>query len=78
LGIGNAWNAWGYSAFHAAEMGFGNADEGEFDFNTALPEVSDLSKFEPPRYGVQRTIVVRVQFGCTTGNFIQLSGGQVK
>ena len=62
LGIGNAWNAWGYSAFHAAEMGFGNADEGEFDLNTELPEVSDLSKFEPPRYGVQRTIVVRVQF----------------
>ena len=62
LGIGNAWNGWGYSAFHAAEMGFGNADEGEFDLNTELPEVSNLSNFEPPRYGVQRTIVVRVQF----------------
>jgi len=62
LGIGNAWNAWGYSAFHAAEMGFGNTDDGEFDLNTELPEVSNLSNFEPPRYGVQRTIVVRVQF----------------
>jgi signal transduction histidine kinase len=63
LGIGNAWNAWGYSAFHAAEMGFGNTDEGEFDLNTELLEVSNhLSNFEPPRYGVQRTIVVRVQF----------------
>ncbi len=65
LGIGNAWNAWGYSAFHAAEMGFGNVDEGEFDLidlNIELPEVSNLSNFEPPRYGAQRTIVVRVQF----------------
>ena len=62
LGIGNAWNAWGYSAFNTAEMGFGNADKGEFDLNSKLAEVSYLSSFEPPRYGVQRTIVVRVQF----------------
>ena len=62
LGIGNAWNAWGYSAFHAAEMGFGNETEGEFDLDSEMPEVSNLSRFEPPRYGVQRTFVVRVQF----------------
>ena len=62
LGIGNAWNAWGYSAFNAVETGFGNAKEGEFDLNSKLPEVTKLSVFEPPRFGVQRTIVVRVQF----------------
>lgn len=62
LGIGNAWNAWGYSAFNTAEMGFGNADEGEFSLNSKLAEVSALSSFELPRFGLQRTIVVRVQF----------------
>ena len=62
LGIGNAWNAWGYSAFNTAEMGFGNADKGEFDLNSKLAEVSYLSSFELPRLGVRRTIVVRVQF----------------
>ena len=62
LGIGNAWNAWGYSAFNAVETGFGNADKGEFDLNSELPEVTKLSVFEPPRFGVQRTIVIRVQF----------------
>ena len=62
LGIGNAWNAWGYSAFNAVETGFGNAKEGEFDLNSKLPEVTKLSVFEPPRFGVQRTMVVRVQF----------------
>ncbi|MCX6871009.1 MAG: histidine kinase, partial [Verrucomicrobia bacterium] len=62
LGIGNAWNAWGYSAFNAVETGFGNAKEGEFDLNSKLPEITKLSVFEPPRFGVQRTMVVRVQF----------------
>lgn len=62
LGIGNAWNAWGYSAFRAAETGLGNETDGEVDLNSELAEVSGLSRFEPPRFGVQRTIVVRVQF----------------
>lgn len=62
LGIGNAWNAWGYSAFRTAETGFGNENDGEVDLNSELAEVSGLSRFEPPRFGVQRTIVVRVQF----------------
>jgi signal transduction histidine kinase len=62
LGIGNAWNAWGYSAFHAAEPGFGNSTQGEFDLNSEVAEVSSLSRFEPPRIGVQRTIVARVQY----------------
>ena len=62
LGIGNAWYAWGYSAFNAGETGFGNANKGEFDLHSELPEVSNQSSFEPPRFGVQRTFVVRVQF----------------
>ena len=62
LGIGNAWNAWGYSAFNTAENGSGNLVEGEFDLNSKLAEISDGIGFEPPRFGVRRTIVVRVQF----------------
>jgi len=62
LGIGNAWNAWGYSAFNAADKGFGNKILGEFDLNSEVAELSNLSSFEPPRLGVQRTIVARVQF----------------
>jgi len=62
LGIGNAWNAWGYSAFNAAEKGVGNEIPGEFDLNSGVYERTERSTFEPPRFGVQRTFIVRIQF----------------
>ena len=62
LGVGTAWNSWGYSAFNAAESGFANESPGEHDLNSNQPITAGLSQFEPPRYGVPRTLVVRVQF----------------
>ena len=62
LGIGNAWDAWGYSVFHAAQKGFGNQDKGEFDLNSEIHEFTGRSFFESPRFEVKRTIVIRVQF----------------
>lgn len=62
LGIGTAWNTWGYSAFNAADTGLANGFTGEFDLSSKEPITAGLSWFEPPRYGVPRTLVVRVQF----------------
>jgi len=62
LGIGTAWNTWGYSAFNAADTGLANGFSGEFDLSSKEPITAGLSWFEPPRYGVPRTLVVRVQF----------------
>lgn len=62
LGIGNGWNAWGYSAFYASKLGFGNQEKGEFDLNSEIHEFTGRSFFEPPRFEVKRTIVVRVRF----------------
>jgi len=62
LGIGNGWNAWGYSAFYASKLGFGNQEKGEFDLNSEIHEFTGRSFFEPPRFEIKRTIVVRVRF----------------
>jgi signal transduction histidine kinase len=62
LGVGTAWNSWGYSAFNAAETGLANGFPGEYDLNSKEAITAGLSGFEPPRYGVPRTLVVRVQY----------------
>lgn len=65
LGVGNAMEAWGYSAFNTAERGMSNRVEGEFNFNSAHPEPANLGLFWPyevVHHGVERTIVFRVQY----------------
>lgn len=62
LGIGTAWNSWGYSAFNASDTGLANGFAGEHDLNSGQPITVGPSRFEPPRYGVARTLVVRVQY----------------
>jgi signal transduction histidine kinase len=65
LAVGNAEEAWGYSAFGAAETGPANPATGEFNLNSANPEPSRLGKFMPyelPRHDVKRTIIFKVQF----------------
>ena len=65
LGVGNAPEAWGYSAFHAADTGSSNKLAGEFDLNSAQPEASGVGAFfryELPRRGIERTIVFKVQY----------------
>jgi signal transduction histidine kinase len=60
LGIGNAWNARGYSAFNTAEKGPGNDGAAEFDLLSSDPEKS--KDFEYVRRGTSRTIVFKVQY----------------
>lgn len=69
LGVGNAWEAWGYSAFNAAETGPSNAvnqiDSGEYNLNSAHPEPVNLGLYRPYELvlqGVERTIIFKVQY----------------
>jgi len=65
LGVGNALEAWGYSAFNTAETGLSNKIPGEFNFNSAHPEPANLGLFWPyelVRKGHERTIVFKVQY----------------
>jgi signal transduction histidine kinase len=65
LGVGNALEAWGYSAFNTAELGQSNKISGEFNFNSAQPEPANLGLFWPyelPRKGHERTIIFKVQY----------------
>jgi signal transduction histidine kinase len=65
LGVGNAMEAWGYSAFNTSEMGLSNRDAGEFNLNSAHPEPAHLGRFWPyedVHHGVGRTIVFKVQY----------------
>jgi signal transduction histidine kinase len=71
LGVGNALEAWGYSAAYTAEWGpsnkasaFGN-DGDEFNLQSAHPEAEGLGKFFPyelPSHDNPRTIVFKVQY----------------
>ncbi len=65
LGVGNAMEAWGYSAFNTAELGPSNHEAGEFNFQSAHPEPANLGLFWPYEVvhkGVERTIIFKVQF----------------
>jgi len=68
LGVGNAEEAWGYSAFATAETGPSNQVAGEFNLKSAHPEPANLGLFRPyelPRHDVERTIIFKVQ--CVPG-----------
>ena len=65
LAVGNALEAWGYSAFNTSEMGPSNKIAGEFNLKSSNPEASGLGVFFPyelPRHDVRRTIVFKVQY----------------
>lgn len=65
LGVGNAPEAWGYSAFNTAEVGPSNKLAGEFNLRSSHPEASGLGVFLPyelPRHDQERTIVFKVQY----------------
>ncbi len=65
LGVGNALEAWGYSAFNTSEMGLSNRVPGEFNLNSAHPEPAHLGLFWPyedVHHGIARTIVFKVQY----------------
>jgi signal transduction histidine kinase len=68
LGIGNALEAWGYSAAYTSELGPENkeaTDGEEHNLNSAHPEGSGLGKFHPyelPNHNHDKTIVFKVQY----------------
>jgi signal transduction histidine kinase len=65
LGVGNALEAWGYSAFNTSKMGPSNKLAGEFNLKSAHPEPAHLGLFWPyenVHQGIERTIVFKVQY----------------
>ncbi len=65
LGVGNAPEAWGYSAAYAAETGPSNKLAGEFNLRSAQPEASAFGSempYELPNHNHDKTIVFKVQF----------------
>jgi signal transduction histidine kinase len=65
LGVGNAEEAWGYSAFNTAEIGPMNQVAGEYNLKSSHPEAAELGKLRPyelPRHDHERTIIFRVQY----------------
>jgi signal transduction histidine kinase len=65
LGVGNALEAWAYSAFNAAETGPSNRVAGEFNLESTHPEPVNLGMHRPyelVQRDVPRTIVFKVQY----------------
>jgi signal transduction histidine kinase len=65
LSVGNAPEAWGYSAWHVSETGPSNRVEGEFDLRSARPEAAGLGVFKPyelPLHNRERSIIFKVQY----------------
>jgi signal transduction histidine kinase len=69
LGVGNALEAWGYSAAYTSETGPSNkvdeSDSGEFNLRSAHPEAAPMGEtlpYELPSHNHPRTIVFKVQY----------------
>ncbi len=68
LAVGNAFEAWGYSAAYTSELGPSNkvaADGGEFNLKSSHPEAVGLGIFQPyelVKQNHERTIVFKVQY----------------
>ncbi|MBP9903442.1 MAG: sensor histidine kinase [Verrucomicrobia bacterium] len=65
LAVGNAPDAWGYSACFASETGPSNRLAGEYDLKSSEPEAAGLGLFKPyelPRHDLKRTILFKVQY----------------
>ncbi len=65
LAVGNAPDAWGYSACFASDTGPSNRLAGEFDLKSSQPEAAGRGLYKPyelPRHDQQRTILFKVQY----------------
>jgi signal transduction histidine kinase len=65
LAVGNAPEAWAYSANFTSEIGPSNKVAGEFNLKTSQPEAAGLGQFRPyeiVRHNQERTIIFKVQF----------------
>jgi signal transduction histidine kinase len=80
LGVGNAEEAWAYSAFNAAEIGPSNqistnlTDNCEFNFQSSHPEPGAIPgtfrPYELVRHDVERTIIFKVQYVPGTDDLV--------
>jgi signal transduction histidine kinase len=73
VGVGNAMEAWGYSAFKAAETGPSNLVAGEFNLKSVHPEPDKFGKFFPyelVKKDVEKTIVFKVQYVPGTDDLV--------
>ncbi len=73
LGVGNAEEAWGYSAFNTSEMGPSNKIDGEFNLRSAHPEPAHLGLFWPyevVHHDIERTIIFKVQYVPGTDDLV--------
>jgi signal transduction histidine kinase len=61
LGLGNALDAWGFSAF-APSFQFQDNKPGELTLHTDKPELEGKTGYLAPRRGVRTTIVVKVDY----------------
>ena len=65
LAVGNAPEAWGYSAWNTSETGAENKVAGEFNLKSSQPEAAGLGVFKPyelPLHNRERTIIFKVQY----------------
>jgi signal transduction histidine kinase len=65
LAVGNAPEAWGYSACYTSETGPSNQVAGEFNFKSAHPVGAGLGRsmpYELVNHGYEKTIVFKVQY----------------
>jgi ligand-binding sensor domain-containing protein/signal transduction histidine kinase len=65
LAVGNALKAWAYSAFATGETGLSNQVVEYIDLNSSKPErpaISPSSTYELPHWGIERTVVFKVQY----------------
>ena len=65
LAVGNAPEAWGYSACYTSETGPSNKVYGEYNLNSSRPEAAGLGQYKPyevVRMKEERTIVFKVQY----------------
>src|SRR5271170_4964333 len=65
LAVGNALNAFAYSAFATGQTGQSNRVVGDIDFKSSNPEPSGIGTFyiyELVHSGIERTIVFKVQY----------------
>lgn len=65
LAVGNAWEAWGYSAYNTSETNTLKGAPGEFDLKSSNPEAEGLGSYKPyelPQHGEKRTIIFKVQY----------------
>ena len=66
LGVGNAEEAWGYSAYNTVEIGPSNQVAGEFNLQSSHPEPGatpgTFRPYELVRHDAERTIIFKVQY----------------